>query len=829
MAVGIDPRSGGNPQPARRVQGYGGTGLAAPLSPGAPPLPRPAAASPLLPSPDAAVPLRARTLLPAALLASLALLPLVLPDGVLPAATGDALALDPPTPGTLGSVTVLPDSSWALALPFDADLRSALGERRYSAAISGLAAYGSANLPGQALGDHAFLQAWSLARADRAAEALPLLEVMASSKNAPAPYLHLTRGEVLLAAGKPVEAAAELGKVDRDALIWPRARLVEAQALFKAGRTADSMMLYEELAARPDPASGSEVALWALAQRVGLSSPAARPLLQRLYRHYPNSSEGRQASKQFEALATADDKAFRGDAWMEAWSFDNATEILAPVVGSFGEADEAACVGWYAYGRSQFKRNNVTIAAEVLEPAGRRCVGIDDDRGAKALYVAGKSLERKKEWAAAARAYEQIPALYPDHSMADDGYALAGIAWQQAGQPDKARGLWEQQVQAYPDGDLAAEGFWRLAWLAYLDGDADKAIGWAEQMIWQVPLKSDPVHVQAAHYWAARWRIHPDVRDPAAFSPDKESVQRGIELLAQLCAEYPTSFYATMAANRLYELAPDKLAGIDRPDPLPDLGGWVVRTEWLAQPSVGWGLALSRLGLTREALAELGRNDTDQLLPSEYAVQAEVAGVTDPFAAHDTLHRYLLHHPAETLGPDRDRMIHTAFPDLFWDEVQSAAADYDYDPRIFHALVREESSFNVKARSHAGARGLSQLMPRTGTHVARKMGLNVSVDALYQPELNLRIGTNYYDSLVRRFDGNLYLSTPAYNAGEGNVEKWLAADPGRPTDEFVESIPLRETRHYVKRVMGTWQLYRVTYDDGPLFRDLSAYNHVARD
>ncbi|NOY25168.1 MAG: lytic transglycosylase domain-containing protein, partial [Oligoflexia bacterium] len=195
-------------------------------------------------------------------------------------------------------------------------------------------------------------------------------------------------------------------------------------------------------------------------------------------------------------------------------------------------------------------------------------------------------------------------------------------------------------------------------------------------------------------------------------------------------------------------------------------------------------MGLARLGLQSEALAELQQPAEDTLTPSERAVQADILARADPIAAHNRLHRYLLHHPAETLGIDRDHLVRRAFPDLYWDEVQAASADADFDPRVFHALVREESSFNPNARSWAGARGLSQLMPRTAQHVAAKMGLHVTTAQLSDPALNLRIGSHYYNDLVKRFDGNVFLATPSYNAGPGNVKKWLDAAPDQPTDEF---------------------------------------------
>lgn len=724
---------------------------------------------------------------------------------------------------------LLPESAWAPVLPMSEALAQALAQRHHSDAVTALQAMGTKELAGTALADRAFLLAWSLVRADHGAEAAPLIEALQASPTAPEPYRQLLLGEVLLASGKPAEAADALARVDTQAVIWPRARLAQADALFQAGRTADSLSAYQALADRPDPALGSEVALWALAQRKGLSSPQSRPLLVRLVRSYPRTEPGRAALTALGDGRSDADRAYEGDALQEAGAYQAATELLDPVVARLvgAKASPEACVAWFADGRARFKRNDLTGAIAVLQPAGEACHGIDEDRGAKALYIAGKALERRKDWEGAARVYERIPALYPAHSMADDGYALSGIAWQQVGDDAKAVARWTSQVEEQPGGDLAAEGFWRLAWTAYRAGDPRTAIAWAERSLATVPLTSDPVHVLAARYWAARWRIYPDAADPRRANPDAAAVGAGLDQLQALCQEYPTSFYALLAAGHLYELAPER-AAVARPAPPPDPGGWMVRPQWQDAPATRWGLALARLGLVQESLAELRTTDSDTLSPSEYAVQAEILSATDPYGAHDLLHLYLLQHPAETLGADRDRLVHEALPDLYWDEVQQAAHDYGYDPRVFHALVREESSFNKDAKSWAGARGLSQLMPATARSVGARMGLKVSTTQLSDPLTNLRIGTRYYDSLVQRFRGNLYLSTAGYNAGEGNVERWLLASPGLPTDEFVEAIPLRETRHYVKRVLGTWQLYRVTYDNGPVLPDLSAFNHETR-
>ncbi len=627
-----------------------------------------------------------------------------------------------------------------------------------------------------------------------------------------------------------------------DSGVASRAAITRAQALDKAGRTADALAAWQALADRPDPSPGTATALLSLARRKGIGSDAAYTLLRRLWSQYPESAEGRQAESilaaEYEPRGKAyrardSDIANRADRLMQGHKYSDVTKWLGAMETRFVTPDPNACMAWYAFGRSHFKVNNITKAAEVLGKAGKSCVGIDNDRGAKSFYIAGKALERKKLWADAARSFEKIPELYPGHSMSDDGYALAGIAWENAGEPAKAVALLERQVAEYPDGDLAAEGFWRLAWLAWQDGRTDDAIRIAEQMIWQVPIASDPVHVVGAHYWAARWRIHPDRSDPKARHPDAARVALGIDQLVQLCKDQPTHFYSLLAAARLYELAPARVKDLPRPDPGPDRG-LQVREAWMEDPAVQRAFALARLGLVAEALVEFdslsGRADppAGAPLPGEEALIAKVVAQRNPFEAHDRLHHFLLGHPASSLGPDADTILRQSYTDHYWDLVQQAARGYGYDPRIFHALVREESSFNEKIVSWAGAKGLSQLMPATASQVAGWLGITVNSTTIYDPLTNLRIGSRYLDYLRGYFGGNMFLAVPAYNAGEGNVGKWLKATDNPPTDEFIESIPIRETRHYVKRVLGTYQLYNSVYGTGPLFPDWSASNHRAK-
>jgi soluble lytic murein transglycosylase len=119
-------------------------------------------------------------------------------------------------------------------------------------------------------------------------------------------------------------------------------------------------------------------------------------------------------------------------------------------------------------------------------------------------------------------------------------------------------------------------------------------------------------------------------------------------------------------------------------------------------------------------------------------------------------------------------------------------------------------------------------MPRTARGVAAAMKLKITTADLHDPKTNLSIGSWYLNKAFGRYEGNAFLAIASYNAGPGNVNKWRKRFGDLPSDEFVERIPIRETRDYVRRVLGTYQLYRVLYDPVPAFPDWQHTNHRTR-
>lgn len=734
-----------------------------------------------------------------------------------------AHAQTPPPPEAAEGYTLLGPTAFSPVVPLPEPARKALADRDHAKAAELLLRIPLTSVPGPYAGDLAFLTAWSLQRANRGAEAVPLLEAAARAETAPSSYVQLVIGETLLDQGEYLKSAEALSGVLGSGPIEVRARLVLAEAYQKLGRTADARVIWEELAARPDPASGSSVALWGLAQKAGLTSPEGVAFLRRLYRSYPGTPEDRAAAASMPKLAL-EDLAIRGDTLQERGDYSAAVGLLDDRLAEVGTKDAVACRYRYAYGRAQHKLSNLSTAIEALGPIGKNCAGLDDERGAKALYLAGKSLERKKDWATAGTYYSQIPTLYPGSSFADDGYALGGIARQEAGDLDGARKLWATGYEAYPKGDLAGENGWRLAWGAFLAGDTTEAIRWADRVTAEVPLASGPTDVLAAAYWGARWRAWPSRDQPGTRTSDAAVLSDVVERLAALSARAGWSYYGALAYARLIQLDPTRAASIQRPVMDAPDAPWQVSSTFLAAPAARNAQGLARVGLVRDALIELQTFGDANLGGSEMAILTGLETAAGDFLiAHDHLRGWLKNHPPDTLGPNAYKVLRQAYPEQWWPEVQVAAAGYSWDPRVFHALVREESNFNPKIKSFAGACGLSQLMPTTASGCASRMGITYSSADIWKPETNLKIGAWYLNNLHTRYKGNSSLALAAYNAGEGNADRWLAARPDWPSDALVETITFRETRFYVKRVLSTFQTYRLLYGTGPLYEDWSRF------
>jgi len=167
---------------------------------------------------------------------------------------------------------------------------------------------------------------------------------------------------------------------------------------------------------------------------------------------------------------------------------------------------------------------------------------------------------------------------------------------------------------------------------------------------------------------------------------------------------------------------------------------------------------------------------------------------------------------AEGEVPDQWRRLY--YPLSRHDLVDAAAREFRIDPSLFRALVRQESAYNPRARSKAGAAGLTQLMPGTARLLSRKV-LNRRFRSafLYDPSINVRLGASYLRQLLDQFGNDPLMAIAAYNAGPGRIAGVLRDHPGLSADARLESLPAAETRDYVRRIFLYSESYRQLYPE----------------
>ncbi len=337
-----------------------------------------------------------------------------------------------------------------------------------------------------------------------------------------------------------------------------------------------------------------------------------------------------------------------------------------------------------------------------------------------------------------------------------------------------------------------AEAEWMAGWLAlrFLD-DAEIAAEHFLSIYYRVRY---PVSLARAAYWAGR----------AAAAQDDTLAA---EAWYGLAAAHPTTYHGQLALLELDAAATLKLP----PSPVPDLAD------------------LERFGRHRlvaasRVLAELDQRE--HLRPFLMALEAQAASPGERALAARLARDLGRIDLAVALTKRSARagvlLVEEGYP------LPGVASHRDVERALLLALARQESQFDSKAVSRAGALGLMQLMPSTARKLAKRHKLRYSRRRLLSdPSYNARLGSTYLAELLQLYRGSYVLALAAYNAGTPRVKRWLRnfGDPRRDevdAIDWIEQIPFTETRDYVQRVLGNLQVYRQRLADRPLALRLEA-------
>lgn len=371
-------------------------------------------------------------------------------------------------------------------------------------------------------------------------------------------------------------------------------------------------------------------------------------------------------------------------------------------------------------------------------------------------------------------------------------YLSAGVWLEDRDRLGEALAMFRRAAEAGAGTFVGPKAQWRVGWLEYRTGrfrDAAETFrrgvaagnehGWAPQFL----------------YWMGRALARE--RDP-----------RAPEAHAQLCRRYPLTYYGKLVASctKVFEDAWG-LNGHGGDAPAP--GSTDVPAELADQVHYRKALELLEVAWNEEAARELTRV-AQRGVRSRAALLELSARLSEAAAHHEALRLakiYFRDYLDGGSGPAATGLWRVAYPTGYVPVIRSHTAG-SVDPYLVAALIREESLYDARALSPAGAIGLMQLMPATARRLGGEGGdLGELREVLFDSETNIRLGSRYLGTLVQRFSGNILHAVAAYNAGPGAVSSWVQRNGASDPEEFVELIPYRETRGYVKRVLRSYREY----------------------
>lgn len=157
-------------------------------------------------------------------------------------------------------------------------------------------------------------------------------------------------------------------------------------------------------------------------------------------------------------------------------------------------------------------------------------------------------------------------------------------------------------------------------------------------------------------------------------------------------------------------------------------------------------------------------------------------------------------------------ILEQIYPLKYEEQVEKYSAEYGVDKLLVYAIIKAESDFDENANSVSGAKGLMQMMDGTVQDVVNSLGLdNDKTYNLYDAETNIMLGTKYFSELLENYNNNQYLALAAYNAGTGNVKKWIEKGIIKEDGSDIENIPFKETNIYVRKILQNYRIYQDLY------------------
>ena len=434
------------------------------------------------------------------------------------------------------------------------------------------------------------------------------------------------------------------------------------------------------------------------------------------------------------------------------------------------------------YRKARKREKEIAVLAKIVQRYPGRTEAPD------ALYRFAEIFWNRNEDLKALAGFNQLKEHYPKSPLIDlADYASARI-YESLQRPDEAMRLYRAFPKKHPYSSLREQAAWRLAWMHYLRASYSQAHDAFKRLARGIGAGQ---YRTAGLFWQAR-------------SAERMGrLEKAKQIYRQILRAQDDTYYIGPAARALRKMGETFIEKKPAADHFtrnatlslnPDISFHFSRAKKLAEISLhhlavveldeiknqmSWDPAL-RMTLIREYVRNRGFDRSVKLAKQ----------LTDPSAE---LKRY-------------------SYPLAYWETIQENAAKSGLDPYLILAMIRQESLFDPQALSPASAFGLMQLLPSTAGREAKRMGLpSPASENLFDPDLNIMLGTQHLKGLLQLYSDNVVKAVAAYNAGKNAVDRWEREISASDEEEFIERITYRETRLYVKLVLRNYRIYKELY------------------
>ncbi len=632
-------------------------------------------------------------------------------------------------------------------------------------------------------------------------------------------YALFMRGGALEQAGRLPEARTTYEQLLNDYPGSTRVReatLRVANILIKSGSIAAGANQLRDLIAKDDPAA---LLLAARAYEQTSDSTRALAAYRRLYFYAPAAAESADAATAIPRLGAslsavgADEAIARANKLYEAKRFLDASQAYADAFARFPNTSSA---------QAQLHRVSAAASVKKIADAVSALNAIPSSAGetrAEALYYMAQAYARGKQWEQARATIEELRRDFASSSFTRRALVSVGQIAEDANNGTDASYFLRTAVNSYQGSAEVAQAQFDLAWMTHESKNfAESSKLLTEHLAYYADKNTD--NRGRAGYWAAR---------------DSERAGKLGEarvLYRAMQGRYDANWYGYLAKQRLDAMLRSGVGTVPvKTFPVDSVVGRAVanlQTVTVAEETAGANEdkliaksdELNNVGLNDWALEELAAaspaagNSPKVNLAIARIYRSEEDNVRALNVLKKSFPDYSQMKPEELTREEWD----VFYPLSYWDIIVQESRARGLDPYQVAGLIRQETVFVSRAKSHASAYGLMQLLVPTGTLTAKKYGVErgINEESLYEPRLNIQLGTAYLRDQMDKF-GRIEYVAAAYNAGPQKLVQWQASLPAE-IDDWAEAVPYKETRAYVQGVVRNRLQYMRLYDANGKFR-----------